>query len=182
MDRSLLRQLLGEALDGLPEGLRRFHDDPTGGRGIGTLRVERPRGLVGLLGSLARLPRAAEAAPLVLEVQPHGRWNRWVRRVGGVELTSRQRLRGGLLLDRFGPLTLGYSPRIDGDCIVYDLRRAWLLGLPLPAPLRPRDRSLERGTVDGWEVSVEVVLPLLGLLVAYRGQVRWESPAGRGSG
>ena len=177
MTRALLRQLLGEALDGLPEGLRRFHDDPTCGRGEGTLRVERPRGLARLLGDLAGFPPAAEAAPLVLEVRPDGAWNRWVRRVGDVELCSRQRVRGGLLLDRFGPLTLAYAPRIDGDTIVYDLRRAAFLGVPLPAFLRPRDRSSERGTAEGWEVSVEVALPVLGTMVAYRGHVRWASNA-----
>lgn len=172
---SLYRRILGPRFDALPEVLRRFHGETSGGNARGTLRVERGAGrLRNALASLAGFPRPGAEVPVRLRVVVEGDRERWVRHFGGHRLETVQWARGDLLMERAGPTSFSSALVIDGPCLSYDLRRAWFAGIPLPRWLAP---SVEGHTIageGGWRVVVRISAPALGELVRYEGWVEPE--------
>jgi len=172
---SLYRSLLGVALDDLPDPLRAFHDAPDAGRARGSFRVKRPAGrLARALGDLLGFPPASEDVTVVLKVEIQDQRERWVRTFGGHSLITVQEARGDHLVERVGVVRLIYSLAVVNRELVYDLIGARLLGVPIPRILRPVDRTVERGTDDGWEVAVKVAIPIFGEILWYGGRLRWE--------
>src|SRR4051794_1186451 len=100
--------LLGPAFDAPPPALRHFPDAETEWRGRAPFRITRGSGLLrNLVAGLGRLPRAGEAVPMRLRVVAEGDGERWIRDFGGHRLESVQRAWRGLLIESFGPVTLG---------------------------------------------------------------------------
>ena len=173
--RSLYRRILGTRFDALPDVLRRFHDTPGGGRARGTLKVERAAGrLRNALASLLGLPKAGMGVPIRLEVEVEGDRERWVRHLQGRRLETVQWARGDLLMESFGPTAFSSELVVEGACLCYKFRRAWVVGILLPRRLAPVvDGRVDAGE-GGWRVAVRVVAPFLGELVRYEGWVEPE--------
>jgi hypothetical protein len=74
-----------------------------------------------------------------------------------------------LLLERFGPLTFGMAVVVADGRLELILRRWSFLGLTLPLWLGPRSLAYESGEDDRFRFHVEIALPLVGLIVRYRG-------------
>lgn len=168
---SLYGRLLGHALERLPAALRRFH-----GRGCGRARgsfavVRGPGRRRAAACTLLGLPAAGEEVPVELLVTADRRGEHWRRRFGSRRLTSVQRARGALLVERFGPYAFGFRLAVEGETLVYRFERAWLLGCPLPRRLALRSGAVCRGDGAGWQVESWVGLPGLGELVRYSGRV-----------
>lgn len=173
--QSLYRRILGARFEALPDVLRRFHDTPGGGRAHGTLQVERPEGRFrNALASLLGLPEAGRDVPVRLEVEVEGDRERWVRHLQGRRLETVQWARGGLLMERYGPTAFASALVIEGSCLRYEFRRAWVTGVRLPRRLSPRvDGRVDAGD-GGWRVAVRIGAPCLGELVHYEGWVEPE--------
>lgn len=170
MAKSLYRRILGDQFDALPPALRRFHDEPNGGKATAVFRVERGRGwLRNFVASVMRLPKASANAPVTLQVNVEGDRERWIRHIDGQRVETRQWADQGLLIEAFGPSTFSCALRVDGERLIYDFKRAWFLGIPMPKPLAPSVVSSTVGTEGGWHVSVRISAPLLGELVCYEG-------------
>ena len=169
---SLYRRLLGPAFDTLPPTLRQFHDVETEWRGHARFRITRGRGwLRDLAARAGRLPPAGEDVPLRLRLVAEGERERWIRHFGGHKLESVQWAEGGLLVESFGALRLGFRLVVEPPALRLEPARAWLLGLPWPLALAPRGTGVEVGRDDGCAIVVRAEVPLLGLLVQYEGLV-----------
>ena len=178
---SLYPRLLGAAWDSLDAAVQRLHIDTGPVRATGTFRVWHGRSrLVRLLVRLLPLPPAAMAVPMRLTVTPCAHGERWCRTFGGTPLRSTQSAGpSGLLAERMSLLELQFRLearegmlcyRAAGAAIVIGPRR-----LPLPRWLAPRVLAHEAPGAGGdARVSVAVLLPVGGLLVAYAGHVRCE--------
>jgi Domain of unknown function (DUF4166) len=171
----LYRKVLGSRFDSLPAVLRRFHDSPHGGRARGTLDVERGPGRIrNVVAALWRLPRSGSNVPVFLEVLVDGEKERWLRHFPDHCLKSTQWTREGLLIEAFGAGSFSCALVIDGLCLRYEFRRAWLLGIPIPGWLTPRVDGRVRAGDTGWRVVVRFRVPLLGEIVHYEGWVEPE--------
>jgi hypothetical protein len=169
---SLYRRLLGPAFDTLPPALRSFHDVETEWRGRASFRVTRGKGVLrNLTAALGGLPPEGENVPLRLRVVAEGARERWIRHFGGHKLESVQWAQGGLMVESFRGMRLGFRLAVEGPALKLYPARAWLLGLPWPRFLAPRGTGVEVGQADGCAVVVRVELPLLGFLVQYEGLV-----------
>jgi len=167
---SVYRRLLGAALDALPPTLRRFHDVETEWHGSATFRVTRGRGpLRNLAARLGGLPRAGAAVPVRLRILAEGDGERWVREFGGRKLVSFQRAWRGLLVERFGALTLGFRLTAEPPALRLTPARCWVLGVPWFHRLAPFGDGVETGRADGVDVVATGYAPLLGMLVRYEG-------------
>ena len=98
---------------------------------------------------------------------------RWRRTFGPTSFESFQELgRGrseGLIVERFGPIAIAMAVLVQGERLVLVIRRVTVLGVPLPAWLRPGDTAYEH-TADGrFNFFVQIRAPLAGLIVHYRG-------------
>lgn len=173
--QSLYRRILGQRFDSLPEALRRFHDTPGGGRAHGTLQVERASGwLSNALASLLGLPEAGKNISTVVEVKVEGDRERWVRDFEGRRVETVQWMHGELLMESFGATTFSSVLTIDGSCLHYEFRRAWVAGIRLPRRLAPFVDGRVYAGDGGWRVAVRVNAPLLGELVHYEGWIEPE--------
>lgn len=171
----LYRRVLGSRFDALPAVLQRFHDSPSGGRARGTLAVERGCGrLRNVVASLWRLPRSGSEVPVYLEVLVDGEKERWLRHFPDHCLRSTQWTRDGLVIESFGAGSFSSELVIDGSCLRYEFRRAWLAGIPIPGWLAPRVDGRVHAGVTNWRVVVRFHVPLLGEIVHYEGWVEPE--------
>ncbi len=155
--------------------MRTFHDAPQVGRGLGSFRVERPAGrLPRVLGDLLGFPPAGEEVAVVLQVEIEGKRERWMRSFGGHRLVTVQEAEEQRLVERFGAVSLVYRLGVEEGALVYDLVGMRLFGVPIPRLLSPLDRTAERSTQDGWEVTVRISIPVLGELLRYGGRLRYQ--------
>ncbi|MDV2984358.1 UNVERIFIED_CONTAM: DUF4166 domain-containing protein [Methylobacteriaceae bacterium AG10] len=173
----LFERALGAGFARMPEAVRALHSAVGDGAFRGRAEVLRGRGpLVALVALLFRLPPAMADGPIrvTMEPDPETGAERWTRHFPGRRFSSRMRLAGpdgsGRVREHFGPfaMDLAVSARTDGlDMAV----TGWRLGpLPLPRALRPTTRAGERVDAQGrFRFDVALFLPLVGLLVHYRG-------------
>jgi hypothetical protein len=170
---SLYAELLGAAWVGLPPVLRRLHGE---GRAAGRFTIRRGTGVLpALLGWLCRFPAAGEDVPTRLVVRREGAGQRWERTFGTHALATAQCARGGLLVERLGPVECVFRLRVEGPGLLYEQLGAWLcLGpwrLPLPGPLAPRIQAEALEVAEGMRVHVRIGSALVGGLLSYEGLV-----------
>lgn len=169
---TLYRRILGDQFDRLPAALREFHDRPHGGRGAGRFLIERGPGLVASIAcAVARFPSPGTDVPMTLNVTVRGDRERWVRDFGGRGLNSVQWHHSGLLVERAGPWTFFFRLSADETGMRFDLRRASLLGVPLPRILSPGVSAVVMGEERGWMADIRLSFPWGAPLLRYYGLV-----------
>ena len=171
----LIERALGAGFARMPEAVRALHGSVGDGAFRGRAEVRRGRGLVvALVALLFRLPPAMAEGPIRVTMEPEAGAERWTRWFPRLRFSSRMRRAGpdgsGRVREHFGPfaMDLAVSGHADGlDMAV----TGWRLGpLPLPRVLRPTTRASERVDGEGrFRFDVALFLPLVGLLVHYRG-------------
>ncbi len=170
----LYEQILGESWARLPPAVRALHDSTETQRFAGTASVDRGSGLLAqLLGRLIRFPAAGERIPVTVEFARAGGREIWRRDFAGRRFASVQSAGGGksahLVVERFGPVSVGLALVLDGDRLRIVVRRWSVLGLPLPLRLAPGGDTFESERDGRFEFHVEIAAPLTGLIVRYRG-------------
>jgi hypothetical protein len=172
---SLYRRILGAEFDALPEVLRRFHDAGGESRARGTFRVERGAGwLRNAIAAILGMPPAGSDVPVRLRVVAEGDRERWIRDFDGHRVETVEWARGDLLMERSGPVCFSCSLVLDGSRLIYEFRRAWFAGVPIPRWLSPHVESYLDADVSGWRVVVRIFAPIVGRLVSYEGWVEPE--------
>ena len=83
-----------------------------------------------------------------------------------------------LLEERLGPVSWRFAVRPEADSLEFALRGASLLGIPLPAVLRPTIRARESVHDGRFHFDAEVRLPLLGRLIHYSGDLQPRAAGG----
>ncbi len=180
----LYEAVVGPLWQILPQPIRRAHQ-AGGFRAAGLFRIEAGRGLVArVLSRLCRLPPAGAAIPVQLSVTPDAGTERWTRQIGTDRiLTSQRGLAGGVIAERFGLLELRFRISPAADSLRYEHLVTRLccgpFSLPMPKWLAPRVvASEEIGTTPGCSrVRVAVFLPVVGLLLAYEGELTLQRSA-----
>jgi hypothetical protein len=154
----------------LSELLRQFHSQTEFAEAEGCLDVEAAGGRLGsMLAWLGGLPRPETQVPVRLKVtvSPGQEcWERWFR---GHRLVSWQKEWRGMLLETVGPWTIGFALMQECGGMRFLHVRTWLLGISWPKKLSPVTDALVLPTDDGWNVDVQITLPLAGQLIRYRG-------------
>jgi hypothetical protein len=156
--------------------LHRFHLGDRPVVAVGWLDVERGSSPVNrCLGALLRLPRAGAHQHLRVRIDSTGGLERWQRRIGGRRLDSRQRRVGDVLIEYAGPAELRMRMEVTDDRItltpIGGALRIGRLRIPLPDFIAPHAAAVATGTGQGIDLDVRIWVPLIGLLIAYRGHV-----------
>jgi hypothetical protein len=169
---ALFRSLLGAAdWDRLAAPVQRMHGDDTLLYAAGHAAVEGSEGLLARqLRRLLRLPDPGAEQPLALTIERKDGEETWTRHFGRGHMRSTLRSIDGLhLRERLGPMSLHFKLRRDADAIDWQLCGARLLGLPLPRWLCGEVLSRSGSHNGRYAFHIDVRLPLIGKLVAYRG-------------
>ena len=113
--------------------------------------------------------------PVELAVEVHGERERWVRHFAGRPMITRQWAAQGLLVEAVSLTQLHFELRVEQGGMRFVQRRCVLLGLlPLPGWLAPRIEVEARGaepSARAWHISVEIHLPVIGLVTRYAGRM-----------
>ncbi|KQT59702.1 hypothetical protein ASG52_20155 [Methylobacterium sp. Leaf456] len=171
---TLYRAILGSALDALPAPVRALHDGIGTRRFTGSASVRRGNGLLArLLCALFRFPDTASdvAVSVTFAQEPGG--ERWTRTIGRATVVSFQSAGTGrdraLLIERFGLAAFALALIPDGDRLRFVPRRWSILKIPMPGFLLPVGESFETERDGRFAFDITVSVPLVGLVVAYRG-------------
>lgn len=176
-DKHLYEELLGPSWAVLPAITRALHSPAPRSGFSGRAEIRRgdnavARWMAGMLG----LPEAGADVPARVEVSRTGGrtgstselLERWY---DGRHFATLQYAGAGLLCERFGPFTLKFQLSANENGI--DFRRAGvaLWGVPLPGLLAPRVTASERAEGEVHLFDVRLDLPVVGLVIAYRGRL-----------
>jgi hypothetical protein len=167
--RSLFAQVLGPAFDGLPAPVRALHVAQGTRRYRGEVEVERGSGLLSRrLAAATHLPPAG-AGPLCVEIEASPVQERWTRFIGGRAMPSRLWREGEILCERLGLARFGFRLAVEDGSIVWRVVRVRVLSLSLPARWFTGVGARESAEDGRYRFDVWASLPLIGLLVHYRG-------------
>lgn len=171
---SLYASILGRRFRSLHAAIRRLHGELEAVRGI--CAVAHGNLAARVLARLLGLPRAGERQALHVAFDRFNTAGRlrehWHRDFAGHRLSTWQWQEGDALCERFGPLVLRFRLHADPVGLRHELTACRLFGVRLPRWLSPVIEGTEWPVGrQGVGFRVRVVLPLVGLLIAYGGQV-----------
>ncbi|GEP09554.1 SDR family oxidoreductase [Methylobacterium gnaphalii] len=183
----LLVRALGAGFATMPAPIQTLHGATGGLSFSGEAEVQRGMGMtVAPLAALFRLPHAMTACPVRVAIRPGKGTERWTRRFGGERFSSVMSLAPGgegrgMLRERFGPFSMDLAVIAHAEGLDMAIT-GWRIGLlRLPRALSPATRASERVDERGrFRFDVALFLPLVGLLVHYRGWLlpEWEEKHG----
>jgi hypothetical protein len=169
---ALFPSLLGDTWDQLASPVRAMHGDSPRVLARGAADVG---GATNLLARCVRrmlgLPEPGPAQPLEVTIERQGTREIWTRRFARESMRSvLDRVENRTLLcERLGPAVLRFELRLAQGAIDWQLQSVRVLGMPLPRRLTGNVVS-HSGDSDGrYNFLVDVHMPLIGQLVAYRG-------------
>jgi hypothetical protein len=174
--RSLHARLLGEAFDELPPAVRDLHDGATRGAFCGLAKVERGDNLFARLAAwLIGFPNAGSAVSVNVTIEASDDREIWRRNFAGRRFQSELNLddgpNGQFLVERFGAARVGLALTIDKNRLRIVPCRTSVFGILLPDALTPRGETYESEINGQFSFHVEIILPLVGLVVRYQGQL-----------
>jgi NAD(P)-dependent dehydrogenase (short-subunit alcohol dehydrogenase family) len=168
----LYAKIMDAAFDRLPAAVRAMHQLSGDGGAHGAADVIRGR------SPLAHLIAAAMGFPPAGTHQLHVAFGerdgveRWTRDFAGARFTSHLSERRGRLVERFGPLRFAFDLPGDDRGLTMVMRGWSVFNIPFPLAMAPRTRARESQDGEDFRFDVRVSLPLVGLIVEYRGRLR----------
>jgi len=143
----IYRALLGDDFARLPAALRTLHGAPGKRCAEGVMSIRRENAL---LAWVVGFPRAGGKVPVRLEVEGTESEETWTRWFGGLRRSSTQRVKGGLIMERAGPVRIAFQVRVCDGGMQFESLRTQVFGVPVPL----RIAASVRGGETSWEVEV----------------------------
>jgi hypothetical protein len=172
----IYRQVLGDAYERLAPPIQDLHKIATSRRFEGRAEVTRGGLLAQLIGRVVGFPPAGSDVPVTVTLTRTGKGELWQRDFGGHRFASVQYpgegADEGLLVERFGAAAFAMAVVVDGGRLRLVPRRGTILGVPLPRWTLPRIEAYEDDTDGRFNFHVDIALPVVGRVVAYRGWLR----------
>jgi len=166
----LFPRLLGNAFAQLPRRVQALHLAAGTQRYRGAATITRgTHWLARLCGWATGLPPAMTEAPLEVELiaQPQG--EQWTRHFGPHLMRSRMWEHAGLLSERLGLVTFGFTLGVEDGVLTWRVQRVRALGVPLPASWFKGVYARESEADGRYHFEVAAALPVAGQLVHYAG-------------
>ena len=167
---TLFARLLGDRFDRLPPRVRALHARETTHTYAGRADVDRGSGVLArLMGAATRLPARKSDQELGVTIEPTPTAERWIRTFADHAMPSRLWDARGLLCERLGLATFGFRLDVHDGELTWRVERVHALGIPLPASLFRGVVAREFEREGRYRFDVRAELPIVGLLVHYRG-------------
>lgn len=172
MSAALFQRVLGAEFETLPPVVRALHAASGHRRYRGQVEVVRGANpLACLFGWATRLPPAGKGE-VEVEIDTSGVEEKWTRHIGGHAMPSRLWERDGLLCERLGLARFGFRLTVEQGDLVWRVERVTALGLPLPVRWFDKVQARESELEGRYRFDVAAAMPVIGLLVRYRGWLR----------
>lgn len=176
---TVFQQALRAPFFNLPDSLRALHSLRGHARYRGRASVERGHNLLSrMCAAVVKLPPEMHDAVLVVNFQADEHTEVWQREFNGHCMNSRLRCRGRMLCERIGPLAFRFELHAADGVLYWNVASVRILGiLPLPTRLFSGLRCREYEYEGRYCFEVRVSLPLVGLLIHYRGWLEFDDVA-----
>jgi hypothetical protein len=177
---SPFQQILGPDFDRLPAPVRRLHSLPQDTDTAGHAEITAPSNPAAwLVSRLAGLPAPGRDVSVTVAFHVDGDGGEyWRRRFAGRRYASGFRagsgIHAGLLLERFWPFNLYHRLTLGEGGLAWLLVEWHLFGIKLPGWTLPTVNCFESGDGDRFVFDIDVVFPIVGPVIHYRG---WLLPA-----
>lgn len=156
----------------MPPAIAALHGDTALITARGMARVDRGAGLVPrMIARIIGFPPSSLAVPLEVEIRRDESGETWTRRFGDTSFASRMTRREGRVVEHFGPLAFAFDLQPVANGHAMRLARWWCGPLRLPLLFAPRIAATETDQNGRFTFNVHIMLPLFGLLIAYRGSL-----------
>ncbi len=170
--RALYARIMGDVFNALPSAVRGMHSIIGDGGAEGRSTVARGRNILAKsIANIMRFPPEGEHALHVHFTEQDGA-EYSTRDFGGHRFQSHLSQAGGQLVERFGPMRFHFDLSGDETGLRMSMRRWTAFGLPMPLFLAPQSDAREWGEGDHFHFDVPISLPLIGMVVHYRGWLK----------
>ncbi|OCJ00259.1 saccharopine dehydrogenase [Rhizobium sp. AC27/96] len=165
----LYRRVMGQTFPLLSQPVRAMHEVFGDGGAEGEAVVSRGASLAArLVAKLFGFPPEG-IHPLHVSFEEESGTECWTRDFSGLRFSRCLSEDKGHLVERFGPLRFAFDLLPRGNGLSMEIRGWSFLGVPLPLFLAPRSTAYEWSESDRFHFDVSIALPVLGLIVHYRG-------------
>jgi hypothetical protein len=169
LPRPLYARVMGERYDALPEAVRVMHRVCGDAGASGEATVERGRNAAArMIAAVMGFPRAGMHPLHVAFIERNG-IEQWTRTFGERSFTSHLSERSGWLVERFGPLRFHFDLPSDARGLEMRIVGWSCFGVPLPLALAPQSVAREWEEGGRFHFDVPIALPMVGMVVRYRG-------------
>ena len=169
-----------ECMDGafakLPDLVQQAHRGTI--RLTGSAKVERGKGIGGLIAAILGLPKSNPKAELVVTAWHFPDQIVWSRSFDGKVFESTFKRDEDFLVEQMGPLSLFLQPTCEGGRLVYRLIATQIGPVSLPRVLAPSMNAWESEKDGKYQFEVSVSLPFLGQMIRYSGSLDLEVMSG----
>jgi len=170
---NLFKDCLGEQFEQLDPLVQKAHTGRV--RLVGDVVVERGNFVAQQICNLFGMPPASSKCRLVVLGDHDDRKMSWNRHFDDHAMDSNFYKDGNYLVERLGPIHMKMALSVSNGVLTYALARTRVLGFPIPKFLSPNVRVVEQRLGDKYRFSVVVAMPIVGMLVSYRGDMEVES-------
>jgi short subunit dehydrogenase-like uncharacterized protein len=165
----LYARVMGPRYDALPAAAQEMHRVCGDAGASGEATVERGHSPIArMIASVMGFPREGTHRLHVAFTEREG-VETWTRTFGAQSFTSHLSERNGRLFERFGPLRFQFELPSDARGLEMRIVGWGFLGVPLPLALAPQSLAREWEEDGRFRFDVPIALPLVGLIVHYRG-------------
>jgi hypothetical protein len=165
----LYARVMGERYDALPKAVRTMHRVCGDAGASGEATVERGGNAAArLIAAAMGFPRAGTHPLHVAFIERDG-VETWTRTFGDRSFTSHLSEHKGRLVEQFGPLRFQFDLPSDARGLEMRIVGWSCFGVPLPLALAPQCIAREWQEAGRFHFDVPIALPLVGLIVHYRG-------------
>jgi hypothetical protein len=170
--RSLFQRVLGDSFEQMPEVTRKLHRGWPAVIARGSATVEPATSPLGrVLAKMFRLPTAAREHQLAVVIESRDGHEHWTLRFGSHTMHSVMRVDGSLLEERFGLVAITMQLVATAKGLDMHPLRGRFNSIPLPRFLLPVVTARETSVAGRHCFKVEIALPIIGRLMAYRGSL-----------
>jgi hypothetical protein len=167
---TLFSTLLGDAFDRLPPRVRALHAAIGSRTYRGSADIERGSGFLSqIMGMATSLPPRGRQLPTTVTIETSESTERWSRNFDGHWMRSNLSNADGLLRETLGLATFRFRLTVENDVLTWHVASVRSLGIPLPARWFAGVIAREFEIDGRYHFDVRAELPLVGLLVHYRG-------------
>ncbi|MFK8050436.1 MAG: DUF4166 domain-containing protein [Halioglobus sp.] len=170
---NLFKDCLGEQFEQLDPLIQQAHTGKV--RLVGDVVVERGNLVAQLICNLFGMPPASSKSRLVVLGDHDDSKMRWIRHFDDHGMDSNFYKDGNFLVERLGPIHMKMALSVSNGVLTYALDQTRVLGIPVAKFLSPNVRAIEQRLGDKYRFSVVVAMPIVGMLVSYRGDLEVES-------
>ena len=168
---AMYRALLGPDFDQLTQPLQDFHERNFCAQGSLTV-THNSNSIAKIVIWLTRLPKEGSNLRTTVEVLAMNDREAWFRRIGKSKLMSKQSIRNGQLVERFGPMTIRFLTVVKDGGLIYQSDQTRLFGLPVPKFARLSITASTMPSRVGWVVLVQVHFGKFGTICQYEGEMQ----------